>query len=164
MAKEKEQGTAEYLFTMPISRSQIMLAKAAACVFNLLILSAFTGLCNYVTAILPFGGLDSFPVTILGLFLTGLVLFSLVLVLTALARSYRGAVRAGTVLLLGFYGLYIAADCLETPALCFFTPLKYFDVYAVATEGFSILFLLMSAVMMAVSVTVAKRIWSGREV
>ena len=140
------------------------MAKAAACVFNLLILSAFTGLCNYVTAILPFGGLDSFLVTILGMFLTGLVLFSLALVLTALARSYRAAVGAGTMLLLGFYGLYIAADCLDVPALCFLTPLKYFDVYAVAIEGFSILFLLMSAVMMAVSVTVAKRIWSGREV
>lgn len=164
MTKEKEQGTAEYLFTKPMSRSQIVSAKTAACALNLLILSVFSGLCNYFTAVLPFGGLEAFPATVLGLFLTELVLFSLALLPAALVRSYRGAVRAGAALLLGFYGFYIAADCLEFPVLCYFTPLKYFDVYTVAKEGFHILFLLMAAVMVLVSITAAKRVWSDREV
>lgn len=164
VAKEKERGTAEYLFTKPVSRGQIVLSKTAACALNLLVLSVFSGLCNYVTAIVPLGGLDSFPATILGLFLTELVLFSLALLLSALMKSYRGAVRAGAAALLGFYGLYIASDCLKVPALYYFTPLKYFDVYTVATEGFSTLFLLMAAAIIAVSVIAARRIWSGREV
>lgn len=164
VTKEKERGTAEYLFTKPASRSQIVLAKAEACTLNLLILSTFSGLCNYFTAIVPFGGLKTFPATILGLFLTELVLFSLALLLAALVKSYRGAVRAGTVLLLIFYGLYIAADCLKVPALYYFTPLKYFDVYTVATEGFSLFFLLIAAVLILLSITVAKKVWVSREV
>ena len=123
-----------------------------------------TLLCNYFTAIVLFGGLKTFPTTILGLFLTELVLFSLALLLAALVKSYREAVRAGTVLLLIFYGLYIAADCLKVPALYYFTPLKYFDVYTVATEGFSLFFLLIAAVLILLSITVAKKVWVSREV
>lgn len=73
VAKEKERGTAEYLFTKPVSRNRIVLAKAAASTLNLLLLSVFSGFCNFV-----------------------------------------------------------AANCLKASALYYFTPLKYFDVYAVA--------------------------------
>lgn len=141
-----------------------MLAKAAASTLNLLLLSVFSGFCNFVTAVLPFGGLRAFPATILGLFLTELVLFSLTLLLAALAKSYRGVVRAGAALLLGFYGLYIAANCLKASALYYFTPLKYFDVYAVAEQGFSVIFLLMSAVVVIASIMIAGRVWISREI
>lgn len=89
VAKEKERGTAEYLFTKPVSRNRIVLAKAAASTLNLLLLSVFSGFCNFVTAVLPLGGLRAFPATILGLFLTELVLFSLTLLLPLFDKKVR---------------------------------------------------------------------------
>ena len=54
VAKERAQGTAEYLFTKPVSRSAVVCAKAVACVCNLLMLAVLSGLCNYFISILPF--------------------------------------------------------------------------------------------------------------
>ena len=50
VAKEQAQGTAEYLFTKPVSRSKVVCAKAVACICNLFALAVFSGLCNYFTA------------------------------------------------------------------------------------------------------------------
>lgn len=58
VAKETLHGTAEYLFTKPIQRSKIVAAKTLSGICNLLILTAFSGLCNYFTSILPLGGLE----------------------------------------------------------------------------------------------------------
>jgi ABC-2 type transport system permease protein len=55
------------------------------------------------------------------------------------------------------------AEYLEIPALYYLTPLKYFDVYAVAREGINIVFLLLAAVIVAISIAVARRKWAGRE-
>ena len=66
-------------------------------------------------------------------------------------------------MLLGFYGIYIVAEYLEIPALYYLTPLKYFDVYAVAREGINIVFLLLAAVIVAISIAVARKKWAGRE-
>ena len=166
VAKEKSQGTAEYLFTKPLNRSQIVDAKALASVCNLFILAVFSGICNYFTAILPLGKLEqtgAVVTTTIGMFLTEVVLFALALMISSFARTYKGAVRLGAGLLLGFYGLYIVAGYLETPALYYLTPLKYFDVYAVAREGFSIAFLMLAAVIVVISVAVARKRWTSKE-
>ena len=73
IAKEKTQGTAEYLFTKPLGRNQIVIGKAAANECYLFILAAVSGVCNYYTAIAPLGGLDqknAALLTTVGLFLT----------------------------------------------------------------------------------------------
>lgn len=166
VAKEGAQGTAEYLFTKPVGRSQIVAAKAAACVCNLLALTVFCGICNYFTAILPLGGLEqkgAVVATVIGMFLTEAVLFALALLLSSVAPTYKGAVRLGAGLLLGAYAIYIFAEYQEMPILYYLTPLKYFDVYMVARDGFRISFLLMAAVIILVSVLASGKSWSARE-
>lgn len=166
VAKEKSQGTAEYLFTKPVSRSQIVFAKALACVCNLFTLAMFSGLCNYFTAILPLGGLEqkgAAVTTTIGMFLTEVVLFTIALLVSGFAGTYKSSARLGAGVLLGFYGIYIAAEYLEIPALYYFTPLKYFDVYTVAKEGVPFSFLLAAIVIAVISVVMARKIWMGRE-
>ena len=151
VAKEKAQGTAEYLFTKPVSRRRIVFAKALACVCSLFMLAVFSGLCNYFTAILPLGGLEqkgAAVTTTIGMFLTGTVLFSFALFVSGFAKTYKNSARLGAGLLLGFYGIYIAVEYLEIPALYYLTPLKYFDVYAVARGEICISFLLIAVVNM----------------
>lgn len=167
MAKEITQGTAEYLFTKPVNRRQIVIAKAIACVVNLSVLAVFSGLGNYYTAILPLGGLEqkwAAVTTTIGLFLTEVVLYACALLVSSLVKSYKNAVRLGAGLLLGFYGIYIVAEYLENPVLCYLTPLKYFDVYMVAREGFHGLFLLVAIAIVVGSITAARNIWAVREI
>lgn len=167
VAKEREQGTAEFLFTKPVSRRQIVFAKAAACVCNLFALAVFSGVCNYFTAVLPLGGLENrgaVVVTVIGMFLTETALFSLALLASALAKTYQKAVRLGAGMLLGFYAVYLFAEYQKMPMLYYLTPLKYFDVYAVAQDGIRGSFLLITAVIVLGSVLVAERCWGDREV
>lgn len=167
VGREKARGTAEYLFTKPVSRGRIVMAKTSAGVCNLFVLTLLSGTADYVFFILPLDGLEqqgAVITTTIGMFLTEVVLFALALLVSSLAGTYKNAVRLGTVLLLGFYGIYVVAGYLELPALNYLTPLRYFDVYAVAREGFSIVFLLLSAVIIVISVNVAQRNWAGREV
>ena len=132
----------------------------------LFILAVFSGLCNYFTSILPLGGLEqkgAAVTTTIGLFLTEVILFALALLISGINQNYKRAIRLGAGLLLGFYGIYIVAEYLEIPALYYLTPLKYFDVYAVAREGINIAFLLLAAVIVAISIAVARKKWAGRE-
>ena len=167
IAKEDRQGTAEYLFTKPVSRGRIVTAKAIAGGCNLLILAAFSGLCNYFTAVLPLGGLEregAVFTTTTGLFLTEITLFALSFFSSAMTRSYKRAVRWGAVLLIGFYGIYIAAGYTGISILNYLTPLRYFDVYAVAKGGLGFSFVLTAAAAIAISLEGAKKIWSEKEI
>ena len=140
IAKEQAQGTAEYLFTKPVSRSKVVCAKAVACICNLLALAVFSGLCNYFTAILPLG------------------------VASSLTRTYKGAVRIGAGILLLFYGISITAEYLEAPMLYCLTPLKFFDVYTVAISGIQFSFFLLAMIIAIGSVITAQRVWTLREI
>lgn len=167
MVKEKTQGTAEYIFTKPVNRGQIVMAKIFASVSNLLVLTVFSGLCNYFASIRPLGGLENRGAAItttMGMFLTAIVLFALAFLVSSLNKTYKKTALFGAGLLLGCYGVYIVAELLEFRLLYYFTPLKYFDVYTVAREGISLIFLLLAAVITTLSVAVAKKMWIDREI
>lgn len=167
IAKERAQGTAEYLFTKPVSRNIVVCSKAVACLCNLFVLAAFSGLCNYFTAILPLGGLEQRGATLttaIGLFLTELPLFTITLLISSLAKSYKKAVRLGAGILFIFYSISIAAEYLEIPALYYLTPLKYFDIYVVALDGIQISFLLLTTIVVIGSTVAAQKIWAAREI
>lgn len=166
MAKEQAQGTAEYLFTKPVSRNTVIRAKAAACMCNLFVIAAFCGLCNYLTAILPLGGLEqkgAALLTTLGLYLTELILYAISLLASGLAKSYKGAVRLGTGTLLAFYGISITAEYFDAPLLYYLTPLKYFDVHTVAIGQIKLSFLLLAVIIMVIATLSAQKLWADKE-
>jgi len=167
IAKERAQGTMEYLFTKPVSRGRIVDAKVVASGCCMLLLAAFSGLCCYFTAVRPLGGLGqgyAVIATTIGMFLTETVLFAAALLLSALPKTYRGAVKLGAGMLIFFYAADIAAGYTGIPVLDYITPLKYFDVYRVARNGFERPFLLAAAAAVAASVAGARKIWSQKEI
>lgn len=165
--KEKVQGTSEYLFTKPLNRHQIIMAKVVANLCNLSILAAISGLCNYFTAVAPLGGLEqknAVLLTTVGLFLTEVVLYALGLMISGLAKSYKRASLLGAGTLIAFYCIYVAGEYWNNPVLSYLTPIKYFDVCEVAIEGISITFLLISGLITFISVFIAKKKWAGKEI
>ena len=97
VAREKKFGTSEYLFTKPVERKTIVLAKVIVSAVNLLVFALFSGVCNYFTIVLPLGGLDqpgAVLSTTMGMFFTQLLFFALGLLFASLFKSYKAAVRA----------------------------------------------------------------------
>ncbi len=166
VAKEKVRGTAEYLFTKPVAREKIVLAKVMASICNLLIFAVFYGVCAYTMIILPAGGLDqpgAEVMTVIGLFLTQIVFFFLGLVCSSLIKSYRKAVRAGAGLLLASYGISVAIDYLDVHQFDVLSPLRYFDAYDLIVAGFRPGYLLLTAAIAALCIWVSFRQWRRRE-
>lgn len=166
VAKENKQGTAAFLFTKPVSRKQIVWAKAVAALGNLFVFAVFTGVCNYFMIILPAGGLEqkgAVVTTTMGMFLTQAVLFAAALFLAAMLQSYRTAVRAGGIFLIAAYALAMTAEYTGIGFLDCLTPLRYFDVYEVSLHGFEFFSLLLSAGILVLCVWGAGKQWEKRE-
>ena len=161
------RGTSAYLFTKPVNREQIVMAKVIASIVNLLVFSIFCGSCSYIMIVLPAGGLEqpgaAFTTTV-GLFLTQLMFFAAGLLITSLVKKYNSAVQIGTVFLLASYVVAITAQYADMPQLDYFSPLRYFDVYEVTLSGIRIPRLITAIVLISLCITVASRKWRLRDV
>ncbi len=166
VAREKKFGTSEYLFTKPVERKTIVLAKVIVSSVNLLVFSLFSGVCNYFAVILPMGGLEQ-PgagiATAFGMFLTQLLFFALGLLFASLFKSYKAAVRVGTVFVLTAYTVAITAEYAGNRFLDYLTPLRYYDVYEVARNGFSLSYIVLTVLIVGVCVVASTKRWKLRE-
>ena len=150
VAREKKFGTSEYV-----------LAKVIVSAVNLLVFALFSGVCNYFTIVLPLGGLDqpgAVLSTTMGMFFTQLLFFALGLLFASLFKSYKAAVRAGTVFVLAAYVLAFTAEYTGNRFLDYLTPLRYYDVYEVALNG-----VYLSYIVLTVLIVGACRRWKLRE-
>ncbi|MDO5415583.1 MAG: ABC transporter permease subunit [Lachnospiraceae bacterium] len=166
VAKEKLRGTSEYLFTKPVRRSRIVLAKVIASAIHLAVFAAFTGVCSYWLLILPMGGLEESHGAIaaaVGLYLTQLVLFSVGVFLAGVVKHYPAAMKAGTAAVLIFYGTSFAAEYTGLAWMNDLTPLRYFDVYEVVSHGFRPGYLALSAAVVLFCTAGAVKSWERRE-
>lgn len=167
IAKEVKNGTSAYLFTKPVCRTEIVFSKIIASAVNLLMFSAFSGLCNYVLLILPTGGLEqpaAALTTTIGLYLTQLMFFFVGLLISSIVKKYKAAVQVGTVFLLTSYFLAITAQYSGIRFLDLLSPLRYFDVYEVTLNGIRIFSLVLAFLIMAICIFITAMQWKKREV
>lgn len=165
MGKEYKSGTFEYLFTKPVSRAQIVLAKSVAAGINLLVFAVFSGIGCYlfgVSQLHLFSGASIMLIAV-GMFLTQLLLFAAALFTAAWAGYDRAAARRGAVLLLLFYAVYFAVEYTENFTLRYLTPLEYFNVYDVAGKGISFVPFLLTVTFVFLCVRVSMTRWARRE-
>ena len=166
VAREKKFGTSEYLFTKPVERKTIVLAKVIVSAVNLLVFALFSGVCNYFTIVLPLGGLDqpgAVLSTTMGMFFTQLLFFALGLLFASLFMSYKAAVRTGTISMLAAYALAFTAEYTENQILDYLTPLRYYDVYEVALNGVYLSYIVLTVLIVGACVMVSTRRWKLRE-
>lgn len=166
VAKEEKWNTAEYLFTKPVKRTQIIRAKVSACALNLLIYALFSGLCSFLLIVLPIGGLpqnEDVFFTTLGMYLTQLIFFSIGLFISAVVKNYRSAVRGGALAMLLAYGCSIVIQYTGADFWDFLSPLCYFDVYGMTMGGFRPSYLVLTVVMICILTWAADKRWNRRE-
>ena len=166
VAREKKFGTSEYLFTKPVERKTIVLAKVIVSAVNLLVFALFSGVCNYFTIVLPLGGLDqpgAVLSTTMGMFFTQILFFALGLLFASVLLSYRAAVRTGTISMLAAYALAFTAEYAGNRFLDYLTPLRYYDVYEVALNGVYLSYIVLTVLIVGACVMVSTRRWKLRE-
>ena len=92
-----------------------------------------------------------------------LALFALGLFLASVISTQKPATRAGVLLMLLFYCISIAAQYTGISWLDYLTPLRYFDVFHIALQGFRLSYLMLTALLLTGSIWIATKRWNKRE-
>ncbi|MFQ7748349.1 MAG: ABC transporter permease subunit [Eubacteriales bacterium] len=152
----------EYLFTKPVERKTIVLAKVIVSAVNLLVFALFSGVCDF-SIVLPLGVWTAGSCCNVGMFFTQLLFFALGLLFASLFKSYKAAVRAGTVFVLAAYVLAFTAEYTGNRFLDYLTPLRYYDVYEVALNGVYLSYIVLTVLIVGACVMVSTRRWKLHE-
>lgn len=97
------------------------------------------------------------------MFLTQSTLFALSFAVSGITRTYKSATRYSTLLFLLFYVLYMIAAYTKIGMLRFLTPLQFFEVGSVISDGLQIPFLLLSIAIITISILIGNRAWKTKE-
>jgi ABC-2 type transport system permease protein len=139
IAKEERDKTSEFLMAKPISRTQIITAKLAAVLVNVLIF-------NIVTLILSVSMVHHFnkanePIQDVYILMAGMLLLQLFFAalgagIAAVSKKPKRATSLGTAILLLMYILSIGIDISsKISGLKYITPFKYYEAKTVMADG-----------------------------
>ncbi|MDW7730327.1 MAG: ABC transporter permease subunit [Bacillota bacterium] len=167
LSKEERDKTAEYLYTKPYSRGAIINAKLVVGIINVAAMALLIWLTSVFILVPLTNGREIMPeiaITTIGLFLTQLLFLTLGLLCSTLVRNSRKAVSTGFYLLLATYLIAVAIEYLGTvDYLSFLTPFHYFNALVVVKQGISPLFLLLFAIISALSISFSHRLYNTRD-
>ena len=138
---EEERGTMEALLSLPISRSQVVLHKAAAALLSLILVLLIIGVVLWVSAGFVEGAtlaVDRLAVIMLNTFGMGALFYCFSLFLSASLPSRRLAGVIGAVFAVGAYFFDAMADIVENlKDYRMLGPFNYFDPLAILKEDLS---------------------------
>ncbi len=165
IAKEQRDRTAEFLFTKPYKRWEIVLAKIYAGFINILVVGVVAVVMSLL-ALIPMPGGASIAGQVLlsgvGMFFTQCILMAIGLLCSAIGKTYRSGVTLAMVALIASYSLMFFVQYIELPMLNFLSPLAYFSVSEVVTSGLSGWYVLLAAVVIVGCITLTQRLYRSK--
>ncbi len=165
IAKEQRDRTAEFLFTKPVTRREIVSAKICAGLVNICVVGA-VALGMSLLALIPMTEGASIAGQVLlsgvGMFLTQCVLMGLGLLCSAVGKTYKSGVTLAMVALVASYCLMFFVQYIGIPNFNFLSPLTFFSVSEVVTSGLSLWYLLLSAAVIFGCVTLTGRLYQRK--
>ncbi len=149
ISKEERDKTAEYLFTLPVSRTRVLTGKMIAAVIYVLL----SALSLYLISILMFYRFDPSPVFYefaiylsIGLLILELVFMSIGMMFSAVLRQYK---RSGSVTLGFLMGSFLFSMLMgmtdKLDFLKFITPFQYFPVGDLLNSEINLFYLIFSS-------------------
>lgn len=139
LSKEERDKTAEFLYSLPVSRSSILIKKMISAILNCLILLGivalammiFTAKYNPTTAFYDF-----FKLSLLVSFILQMLFLSIGMLLASILKRYKKSGFASLIILLGTYILSIMIDLNgKIDYLKYITPFKYFESIYLVNEN-----------------------------
>ena len=166
ISKESRDKTAEYLFTKPYLKSTIVAAKMFAAFVNILVVG-LTATILSLLAMIPITSESAVYSQVfaacVGMLITQGVLVMLGLLCSALLKGYKAGVFFAVGVLLLSYCLMFFVQYIDAPQLSFLSPLTFFSVSEVVKSGLGILYVLLSAVIIALCVFFTQRLYAKKE-
>lgn len=131
ISKEERDKTAEYLFSLPVSRERVIYSKIGAGILNLIFLNLITGLTIFLTTI-NFNKDQSFykfiVLMFMAIFLIQLVFFSIGMLISSIMKRYKKSGNISVTILMITFIIASLINMVESlDFLKFLTPFKYFD-------------------------------------
>ncbi len=151
ISKEERDKTAEYLFTLPVSRKKVIGSKIISAILNLIILNIITASSMLISTVSYNKEVDFYrfiALMFLGVFIIQLIFLSIGMLVAAVDKRYKksGNISVG-ILMLTFIiaSLINMVDSLDF--LKYITPFKYFDAsYILNEKSLEPIFILISLV------------------
>jgi len=132
LSKEEYDKTAEYLFTRPVTRSEIYLSKLAVVLLNIIILNLVTSLAGFICIEIVKNGsfsISSFLVLSFYTFLLNLVFGAIGLLLSTLIKRPKPITTLCIGLVLFCYFIYTLSRITESISkLGYISPFRYVDM------------------------------------
>jgi ABC-2 type transport system permease protein len=155
IAKEERDKTSEFLLVKPISRQQIITAKLAAALVNVVVfnmITLFTSLKMVAYYNNGNGRTSDVLLLMVGMLLLQLLFLFLGTGIAAISKHPKRAVAMGTVILLVTFILSILVDLNQKlEGLKYLTPFKYFEAKNLLADGvLDPIFVTLSSILIAI--------------
>lgn len=159
IAKEERDKTSEFLFTKPNKRSEIVTAKVFVGVFHVLCMAIVTWLSTIFTLLPLFEGesiIGAVSITVSTMFMAQLVFFGLGLLCTSFFKKYKIGLSVSMLIVLGSFAIAVILEYFGiVDYLNILSPFRYFPVKEVISEGISLIYVFIAALIMAISIYLA---------
>ncbi len=168
LSKEEKDHTAEFLMVKPVTRAQVVTAKALAGLTHLILFDLITWIVSVliVTAVAKGQSvLLEITLILLGMFFLQLIFFSLGMMFSALPLTCRKATGIASYLMLSSYMLGYFTDVYENMYfLRYFVPFKYFDANVViSSNSLNLFYVFLSLVITTLAMTVTYAAYKKRD-
>ncbi|MBI9010193.1 MAG: ABC transporter permease subunit [Tenericutes bacterium] len=158
ISKEEKNRTAEYLFTLPVSRTKVIFSKLIVAITNTVLINVLCmGVCWA-----SFGVLSDSPETFrtfllnlsLGVLLTQLIFLSIGMVLASFLKNYKrsGGIIVGIVIGSFMVSMLVGLADAAKP-LKYITPFQYFPAAEMVNGNFDILYVIITIAVIVSSFT-----------
>jgi len=158
IAKDERYHTAEFIYTKPFKRNQIVTVKLLVAAVNMAIIAVLSAIGSIIFLLPVINGMDLVPqviTTTIGMFITQIVFVAIGMFCSALTSSYKkGLILSFTVLILAYVIAFAIEYAGTVNFLNFISPVRYFNSPDVAQNGLSLLYLLLSGVISAIALYV----------
>lgn len=169
ISKEERDKTADFLFSKPVTRSQIITSKFFALLINIVIFNLVTLLASILFVEMFNAGesiTDKILQLMLSLFMIQLIFASLGAAIAAVSSNIKQATSLSAAILLTAFFLSVAIDLYSRiEFLKYFTPFKYFPAADLIQTGhYSPSFILLSLLFITLFTGVTYRWMASRDI
>jgi len=156
ISKEEKNKTAEYLFTLPVSRKKVLTSK----LISGLLYTVISNISVILSAYLIFGRFETssrFNEFLLnlsfGVFLTQLIFFSVGVGLASILKDYKKSGSMTIAVMLSTFMIAVLSNLVdEANFLRFFTPFRYFEVTAMLEGNFYPIYFILTGVIVFIGI------------
>jgi ABC-2 type transport system permease protein len=153
IGKDQRHKTSDFLYTKPYNRQTIILSKIIVGMISVLLMTITTAVVTSVSILSQLPGepiIGLLMTTMTGMFMTQMLFFAIGCFVATVVKHYKRATTIGIMVLLYAYVVAITIQYIgELDYLNWLTPIRYFDVSLVATEGISQFYLTLTLLLTA---------------